>query len=765
MLASLISESGTVRFMGCYQSWCELLAVAYRGSPAAPPPSAVRHAASIALLQLYRRVANLLEVPGIRREASQLSGKVIPTLLSELEGDVLAKPSSLVALQLAGTILRVLPSTWRPHAKALETILISCVFGTVSVESESVGVLAARVLALLPLAQGEAEGWSSLCLRLLASAHHITNELYAGADLDASMKTTLESLLTVQGGTWTDHSLLPKGPRPAPPALGRCLVALEALLTGSFPHAIPFPSAALAVLCSRLVSLQPARATGAALQPQIDGTLPLVQAAALGLLTSVLRTGGAALTPLFASLRRVLGDKLRVAAAREMQFAASPLAECVRRELYEATGALVDVGGGPLARSLADLVLLAARAELYYSTGAGVDTGAGAVAASLRDAAGSKGAKRKKAGAEPLLSLEALGLEGPAASAGSLPEAAMEALSQALANEALGTRASHEAFSAQCSALALLEAVLRKGADLIPTEVRAVADATAAQFAGTAARAAQALMRAGYQPTRAALRALQLASYSLLLTSVLTPAPHRPRFLPLAVRLFSAGQSDPAPEVAALCGRALTALGPLLRPRDLPLALHPGGAATGILPRLQADIERETEAAKGLAALPFPKFWFQAAPAPEVREISTVISDAVPSSTAAAAVTAVTAPATAEQRQLAASTSVPVVAAPTSAAVPLLKSLKAAPAPAAPAKATPAPISNLFGAGSRPAPGGAAGTKETATAAAVAPAAVVEPAPRLQLRDERGEEDEEDNASLPSIDSGDEESGSDEDEA
>ena len=357
-----------------------------------------------------------------------------------------------------------------------------------------------------------------------------------------------------------------------------------------------------------------------------EAALPQLQATAFGLLGSLLRVAGPALLPMFASVSRLLGDQLRRAGTQESPLAPVHLQALPRTHLYQAAVDLIGIGGAPAASALAPQALQCIQVELYGRTAdQGDRDGLAATAEAL--AAGGTSKKRKKdaAGAAPL-SMEALGLEGPGSS-GSLPEGAMEALAQALANEGLGTRASFLGFAAQKAALQLLGALLRSAGAVLGPEPRAAADTMAAHAAATAARAAQGLRRSPHHPSRAALKVLQAAAYDTLLASVLSPCPHRPRFLPAALRLFREGLRDPDASVASCCSRGVAAIEPLLHPRDLPLALHPGATHAARL-RVANDSHAHRDALESAAPLPAPRMWFQMGPPAPVREIQPMGPDA-----------------------------------------------------------------------------------------------------------------------------------------
>lgn len=142
----------------------------------------------------------LLDVPGVRREGSAAAAKVLQAAMPLLGVDPCPLDPGVEdgLLALLGTLLRSLPTSYRPHGKAAEAALVRRLMahGT----RDSTRAMAARLLGMLPLAQGDEEAWSDHARRLIATVHELLGSAYPGRDLDPSLKEACANLLASPDG-------------------------------------------------------------------------------------------------------------------------------------------------------------------------------------------------------------------------------------------------------------------------------------------------------------------------------------------------------------------------------------------------------------------------------------------------------------------------------------------------------------------------------------------------------------------------------------
>lgn len=147
----------------------------------------------------------------------------------------------------------------------------------------------------------------------------------------------------------------------------------------------------------------------------------------------------------------------------------------------------------------------------------------------------------------------------------------------------LGSAVQQHDLAVQAAALSALEALATAAAPLLPPAQRRALDDAAAHAAATSAAA---LSRVGAEAEGSvgpALAALHLSALRLLLATVLAPAPHRPRHLAAALRLFRAGAGAAgSPALAAFSRQVRGSPAAVLDQNDAALAhravLHMSGA-------------------------------------------------------------------------------------------------------------------------------------------------------------------------------------------
>ncbi|GFR48139.1 hypothetical protein Agub_g9973, partial [Astrephomene gubernaculifera] len=208
LLLGVLCRHVSVRsFLSSYGDWSAALLEAVRRGDSS---SATRAAALHALGELFGRVRELLDVPGVRRDASGPAGRTL-----QLATPLLGEPGCQVAaLSAAHSVLRCLPSAARHHCAALETQLAALLAappagagagagapaggaGGAANAATPAGVSlrvrceAARALAALPraaaggggggavaAASADADAWSSLVRRTLLSLHAALDLLF-----------------------------------------------------------------------------------------------------------------------------------------------------------------------------------------------------------------------------------------------------------------------------------------------------------------------------------------------------------------------------------------------------------------------------------------------------------------------------------------------------------------------------------------------------------------------------------------------------------
>ncbi|KAI8475031.1 MAG: hypothetical protein J3K34DRAFT_488188 [Monoraphidium minutum] len=662
-------------------AWAPLLSDALRRAVGKPPADgggaaaeapAAAAAAAAAGAALFRRLQPLMELPGVRREASAGLSRtyaLLPPLLKAGPGPLATEASGLLL-----ALLEAAPASARHHHAALAAelprlmVAASAAAAAPDAAAAAAGAsslrAAARCLAALPRAGGEAAAWSEGARALLASCHEVLDFMCLGLEgppFDAAARPALAPpgapasthpqapQQQAHGGAVAAYPWETSAPgggkagaqRAAGALLGGLLAGLEAAVTGGFPVAVPLPSGQLLALSARLVSLDAGAAVAAGAVPPSASRLaelllqqPALHVAGWRLLTLLLgAAGGAQLLPLLRGAARLVGGALRaVRLGGGAALAAAPPAG--RQALYEAAAGVVAAGGLAAARSLAFDVLGASLVELYGASPLSAAAGAAAAAAGAGRGGGGGGGggerphKRARGGAGG-----DLGAFDPAA-----------ALAAAAAGGAAPRLAASSAtdLAAQSAALALLGALLSAGGAALPPELRAHADSVAFHVARSASAAAARLSRdpaagGGGAAAPRGVRRLQAAAYGALLASLLAPLAGRHPYLAPGLELLAAGRADACPALRALCGGAAAALEALLRPAAAPLAGVRRYAGAGELPPLARPRMWSAVDAELAAAAPAPQQPKAAAPAAAGAAAAAAPAPAAPAVPAAAA--------------------------------------------------------------------------------------------------------------------------------
>ncbi|KXZ55327.1 hypothetical protein GPECTOR_3g46 [Gonium pectorale] len=611
----------TRSFLASYAEWASALLDALRRDTAAASRAAGLHALS----ELFTRVQELLDVPGVRREASGPAGRTLQ-LATPLLADAGCRAAALAAIR---AVLTALPAVARNHAAALEAQLAALLAAPAT--PLPLRCASARAVALLPRAvAADADAWSGLCRRTLLSAHAAVDQLLhhggAGGDAGSSdgglgtrAREQLEAAAPAAGaapGGAEAEGLLAAAGFPGPAASGAgarpgvahalqvlaaLLDLLEALLAGGANGPVPVPGHAVLLLVMRLVKvdapalLAPGRvAPSSSAQAELLAALPALHRSAWRLLRALLRCGRSGLMPLMSLVCRLLSDALRRIKAGGAGGLACSLPAGVRTCLYQATTAALRSGGFAAGRALAAEALGAIITELY---------GLSAVQQQQQQQAAlyGSGAGGMGKGGRPLGSAVGLASPPPAkkAKTGGDPLTALDLSTAAAAAAAVAPVASPEDAAAQAAALAVAEALLQVAGPALPADVRGHLDALAYHMAAVCADGALRAVRetgAAAAARAAELAALRVAATRALIASLAAPWPSRPPFLAEGLALLRSGAAGGGgPELAAASCEGLLALEALLRPRAAPPAAA-GLFASG------------ADAAPGLQ-LPRPRLW------------------------------------------------------------------------------------------------------------------------------------------------------------
>ncbi|GLC33880.1 hypothetical protein PLESTB_000814000 [Pleodorina starrii] len=633
-------------FLASYGDWAAALLEVVRRDPGVVP----RAAALRGLSDLFTRVRELLEMPGVRRDASGIAGRTLQ-VATPLLTDPDCQASALAAVT---AVLTALPTVARNHTTPLERSLAGLMAAPAT--PPAVRCDAAAALALLPRATADdAAAWATLIRKVLLSLHTAIDLLMyhggginvggggAAAGLGAGVAPdgglgvrAREHLEAVGQGVADAEGLLgalgfvsggggggggaaaaaaAAAPRPdvtltvqVTSALLQCLVALVGRGSTS---PVPVPSHAILLLVMRMLKLEPSVllapgrvAPSASAQSEVLALLPDIHVSAwelLGLCTRVVRSG---MMPLMALVGRLVGEHLRRIKAGGAGGLAVTMPAVVRTALYRTAVSVLRIGNFAAGHYLAADVTGMLVTELY-GLSATQQQEQQAKAVSYAAASMGKAGRAQLAAAPPPPAAKKARTAAGAA-AGADPLAAFDAATAAAAAAAAAPVTSPQDVEAQLAALAVAEALLQVYGPALTSDLRGQLDALSYHMAAVLGEAA---CVAGQPGAAAAARAadvaaLRIAATRTLVASLAAPWPSRHPFLSDGVRLLSAGASGAAgAALAQVCSEGLQALEALLRPRSAPP--RAGGAAGG----------SSADAAQGLQ-LPRPRLWSMLDPVP-----------------------------------------------------------------------------------------------------------------------------------------------------
>ncbi|GIM15826.1 hypothetical protein Vretimale_18532 [Volvox reticuliferus] len=587
-------------FLASYGEWAAaLIELIRRDSEPVPKAGALR-----ALSDLFTRIRELLEVPGVRRDSSSIAGRTLQ-VATPLLVDSACQVSALAAVH---SVLQAVPTVARNHTGPLERNLA----GLMAAPSSRLDVRcsAAVALALLPRAAADdAAAWSILIRRVLLSLHTaIDLLLYHGGGIAATAGGGAAAAVTgvapdgglaerarehleasglgvadaegllgsagfVSGGSGCVGSAAALAARPGVTltvqvmsALLHCLVNLVGRGSTS---PVPVPSHAILLLVMRMlkvdaaVLLAPGRtAPSASAQSAVLAVLPDLHVSGWELLELTARVTRSTMMPLMALVGRLLGEHLRRIKAGGAGGLAVTMPAPVRTSLYRTTTAVLRVGGFAAGRYLAFDIVGMLITELYglsatqqQEKSKALFYGSGLDGAGRAPAAGASQlpAKRAKITSDPL--------------------AAFDAAAAAAAAAAIAPLASAVDVKAQVAALEVAEALLQVYGPALSADLRGQLDALSYHMAAVLAEAAYRVSR---EPGTAAgarvadVASLRVAATRTLIASLAAPWPSRHPFLSDGLQLLSSGASGAeGVALAQVCSEGLLALEALLRPRSV----------------------------------------------------------------------------------------------------------------------------------------------------------------------------------------------------
>ncbi|GLI60332.1 hypothetical protein VaNZ11_002451, partial [Volvox africanus] len=400
LLGHVCRHVPTRAFLTSYGDWAAaLIELVRRDSEPITKAAALR-----ALSDLFSRIRELLEVPGVRRDSSSIAGRTL-----QVATPLLAEPACQVsALAAVHSVLQALPTVARNHTIPLERNLAGLMAGPNS--RLDVRCSAAAALALLPRAVADdAAAWANLVRRVLLSLHTaIDLLLYHGGGIAATTGGTASTAViaaTPDGGlgerarehleasglgvadaqgllgsmgfvSGSGGGAAAVAPRPdvtltvqLMSALLHCLVTLVGRGSTS---PVPIPSHAILLLVMRMlkvdatVLLAPGRtAPSASAQSAVLAVLPDLHVSGWELLGLTARVTRSMMMPLMALVGRLLGEHLRRIKAGGAGGLAVTMPAPVRTSLYRTTTAVLRVGGFAAGRYLAVEIVGMLVTELY----------------------------------------------------------------------------------------------------------------------------------------------------------------------------------------------------------------------------------------------------------------------------------------------------------------------------------------------------------------------------------------------------------------
>ena len=549
--------------------------------------SAETRAACEALRETLTRAGGLVDVPGVRKEAS--------TAISTAAGGLLRmlSQSSVDGFALATTCARAHPGPLRPHLRALEEACGKTVSSCADADARRGAI---RCLAALPRIAGDAGSWSEHARRVMYAAHSAMNDAFEGAE-DGESKRQLETTLAPQNepvpkpivdGKWT------LGVIEAVIAMMECL---EEMLTSRFACPVNVPCSAATTLVSRALACDGTAISAvpglppSPVAPELILALPRIHRAALGVMRALLESARTSALPQGGRVARALEGVLRIGAPTPSDVEnGEPIRHCmrVRADAHDTVAvASYALGGafasGELASAVAAYVIQDSK-----------PCGTGKCALALKSDKNKSGSKKRKKG----------GTWGSATAEG-LDDLTTAAVLDDMSGPTAGS-AALDALRLQTSALRAIAALCTTGGAMIIPGIRSRMDAAVAQAATHCCDLAS-----PWIDTDASRADRRQAALDALLASVLAPRPFRSPNLPLAVSIFSKGSHEQ--QTSRQCLRASLALNALLHPAAPPLAsqaiappverAEPGGAAATPQWGSLMSIENQTDRADAADAL------------------------------------------------------------------------------------------------------------------------------------------------------------------
>lgn len=541
------STRAFVRSHGKWTMMCGETVKAGGGGGDASAVSSTTRAAAKALSAALERSGGLLEVPGVRKEASTSVSTAASGMMKLMRRGVIE------GFELATTCARMHSSALRPQAEALES---ACVDAVRSQSNDEVRSAAIACLASLPRITGDSGSWSEHWRRVAYSAHVAMNEAFDGAE-DGELKRQLEVTLVPQNegvpksyyasNNWSSGNVV---------AIISLLECLEEMLRLRYNCAIPIPCAAVTTLVSRVLAVDGTAVSSvpglaaAPVESRLILALPRLHTAALNVLDALLMAAQTRALPQGGRIARALEGVLRRGApTASVVENGEPIRQCmhVRARAHDVVAsAAYALGSAYVGAELSSAV---ATYVIQDAKPCGVGRSALASGAEKSKASGKK---RKKGGAWGQATADGLDDLNTVA--------ILDDMSGAVAGDA-----ALDAVELQTAALGALTAVCASGGAMIAPGIRSKIDATIAQAIGQVCDLSMPIEKLDDVSEKR-----RRAAFDALLASVLAPRPFRSPNLPLAVAVFSKATQSPATcKHATFASLAINAL---LHPSAPPLA-------------------------------------------------------------------------------------------------------------------------------------------------------------------------------------------------
>jgi len=508
--------------------------------------SAETRAACEALRETLTRAGGLVDVPGVRKEASTAISTASSGLLRMLS------QSSVDGFALATTCARAHPGPLRPHLRALEEACGKTVSACADADARRAAI---RCLAALPRITGDAGSWSEHARRVMYAAHSAMNDAFEGAE-DGELKRQLEATLAPQSEPVPKPIVAGKWSLGAIEAVVAMMECLEEMLTSRYACPVNVPCSAATTLVSRALACDGTAISAvpglppSPVAPELILALPRIHRAALGVLRALLESARTSALPQGGRVARALEGVLRIGAPTPSDVEnGEPIRHCmyVRADAHDTVAVAAYALGGAFASG----ELASAVAAYVIQDSKPCGTGKCALAQkSDKSKAGSK--KRKKGGAWGNATAEGLN------------DLTTAAVLDDMSGPAAGS-AALVALRLQASALRAIAALCTTGGAMLLPGIRTRIDAAVAQAVTQCCD-----LSSPWIETDASRADRREAALDALIASVLAPRPFRSPNLPLAVAVFSKGSHEQ--QTSRKCLQASLALNALLHPAAPPLA-------------------------------------------------------------------------------------------------------------------------------------------------------------------------------------------------